>query len=163
GLPRAYRRRLRTRRRARARALSRRQGRGRSRDGRARAQGLPVAPRLHGRNLPGVLAPARHRCLESHVRARGGRMTQPAFPPIPPEQRTWLNAFFAGLLSLDGGVTPLSAGETAALMGEVMGMPAARGPLEDGDDGAAPWHDQALPLGERMKLAENRPLRRRMM
>jgi sulfite reductase (NADPH) flavoprotein alpha-component len=33
----------------------------------------------------------------------------------------------------------------------------------DNDDGETPWHDQALPLAERMKLAEGRPLRRRMM
>src|SRR5262249_9222402 len=26
-----------------------------------------------------------------------------------------------------------------------------------------PWHDQTLPIAERMKLAEGRPLRRRMM
>ena len=100
-------------------------------------------------------------------------MTQPTSPPIPTllpdsapftaEQRTWLNGFFAGLLSLDGGVTPLSLEQTAALMAEVMATPAARGPLDDGDDGQTPWHDQTLPLGERMKLAENRPLRRRMM
>ena len=31
------------------------------------------------------------------------------------------------------------------------------------DDGEAPWHDQTLPMDERMKLAEGRPLRRRMM
>jgi sulfite reductase (NADPH) flavoprotein alpha-component len=36
-------------------------------------------------------------------------------------------------------------------------------PLADGDDGEAPWHDQTLPLAERMKLAEGRPLRRRFM
>src|SRR5262249_16266403 len=36
-------------------------------------------------------------------------------------------------------------------------------PLGDGDDGEAPWHDPALALPERMKLAEGRPLRRRMM
>ncbi len=108
-------------------------------------------------------------------------MTQTTPPPIPSlipdsapftaEQRTWLNGFFAGLLSLDGGVNPLSAAETAALMNDVMGgvmggvagAPAARGPLDDGDDGQAPWHDPAMPLGERMTLAESRPLRRRMM
>ncbi len=39
-------------------------------------------------------------------------------------------------------------------------MPNAAG---DGDDGDAPWHDQTLPIAERMKLAEGRPLRRRMM
>ena len=30
-------------------------------------------------------------------------------------------------------------------------------------DDAAPWHDPAMPLSDRMKLAENRPLPRRMM
>jgi sulfite reductase (NADPH) flavoprotein alpha-component len=102
-------------------------------------------------------------------------MTQNAPSPIPTlipdsapftvEQRTWLNGFFAGFLSLDGGVNALSSEETAALMNEVMGAKpvTARGPLDDGDDGQAPWHDTAIPLDERMQLAEGRPLRRRMM
>jgi sulfite reductase (NADPH) flavoprotein alpha-component len=84
--------------------------------------------------------------------------------PFTAEQREWLNGFFAGLLSLDGGVTPLSAEEAAALMPQGFApAPAAKGPLDDGDDGEAPWHDQTMPLAERMKLAEGRPLRRRMM
>jgi sulfite reductase (NADPH) flavoprotein alpha-component len=84
--------------------------------------------------------------------------------PFTPEQREWLNGFFAGLLSLDGGVTALSAEEAAALMaGALAAPPAAKGPLDDGDDGETPWHDQTLPLGERMKLADGRPLRRRLM
>ena len=28
---------------------------------------------------------------------------------------------------------------------------------------AAPWHDQTLPIAERMKLAEGKPLRWKMM
>jgi sulfite reductase (NADPH) flavoprotein alpha-component len=36
-------------------------------------------------------------------------------------------------------------------------------PQGDGDDGAAPWHDQTMAIAVRMKLAEGRPLRRRMM
>ncbi len=47
---------------------------------------------------------------------------------------------------------PLSAEQGAALM-----------PGATDDDGEAPWHDQTLPIAERMKLAEGRPLRRRMM
>jgi len=96
--------------------------------------------------------------------------TRPPFPiliaenaPFTPEQREWLNGFFAGLLSLDGGVTALSAEEAAALMPRSPDAPPAKAPLEDGDDGEAPWHDQTIPLGERMKLAEGRPLRRRLM
>jgi len=83
----------------------------------------------------------------------------PESAPFTPEQRTWLNGFFAGVLSLDGaGVKPLSPAESAAL-----GLPGMTAPTSDGDDGEAPWHDQTLPLGERMTLAEGRPLRRRMM
>ena len=96
-------------------------------------------------------------------------MTQPIPAPIPmlvpetapfnAEQRAWLNGFFAGLVSLDGGgVTPLTQEQNAALM---PGAP--KGPLNDGDDGEAPWHDQTMPQPDRMKLAEGRPLRRRMM
>jgi sulfite reductase (NADPH) flavoprotein alpha-component len=84
--------------------------------------------------------------------------------PFTPEQREWLNGFFAGLLSLDGGATPLSAEEAAALMPRARAAPpAAKGPLDDGDDGDAPWHDQTIPLADRMKLADGRPLRRRLM
>ena len=73
------------------------------------------------------------------------------------EQRTWLNGFFAGLLSLEG------AGH-AAVAGRIRGADAgARRARPPSDDDDAPWHDQTLPIAERMKLAEGRPLRRRMM
>src|ERR1700744_3433600 len=74
----------------------------------------------------------------------------PASAPFSEAQRSWLNGFFAGLLS--DGPTALSAEQGAVV-------------LEggDGDDGEAPWHDQTMPIGDRMKLAEGRPLRRRMM
>lgn len=86
----------------------------------------------------------------------------PESAPFTPEQRAWLNGFFAGYLGLDnGGVTALSPEESARLMSAV--APVAKGPLDDGDDGEAPWHDQTMPLPDRMKLAEGRPLRRRMM
>ncbi|WMT71001.1 sulfite reductase subunit alpha [Bradyrhizobium sp. Ash2021] len=74
----------------------------------------------------------------------------PSSAPFSEAQRSWLNGFFAGLLS--DGTTPLSAEQGAAVM---------QGPA--GDDGEAPWHDQTMPIAERMKLAEGRPLRRRMM
>jgi sulfite reductase (NADPH) flavoprotein alpha-component len=77
----------------------------------------------------------------------------PSSAPFSEAQRSWLNGFFVGLLSTDGGA-PLSLGEGATLL---------QAPAGDGDDGDAPWHDQTLPLAERMKLADGRPLRRRMM
>jgi sulfite reductase (NADPH) flavoprotein alpha-component len=77
----------------------------------------------------------------------------PSSAPFSEAQRSWLNGFFAGLLS-DAPV-PLSAEQGAAVL---------QGPAGgSGDDGEAPWHDQTLPIADRMKLAEGRPLRRRMM
>ncbi|HJS61558.1 MAG TPA: sulfite reductase subunit alpha [Pseudolabrys sp.] len=77
--------------------------------------------------------------------------------PFSAEQRAWLNGLFAGLYGLTEGVTPLSAQEVAQLVPGVALAPAA-----DTDD-SAPWHDPAMPLAERMKLAGGRPLPRRMM
>src|SRR5471030_2849444 len=77
----------------------------------------------------------------------------PSSAPFSEAQRSWLNGFFAGLLSTDGPA-PLSAEQGAAVL---------QGPAGDGDDGEAPWHDQTMPIADRMKLAEGRPLRRRMM
>ena len=78
----------------------------------------------------------------------------PDTAPFSQEQRSWLNGFFAGLVSLDNAVTPLSPEQGEAVM---------KGAAGDGDDGEAPWHDQTMPIAERMKLAEGRPIRRRMM
>jgi sulfite reductase (NADPH) flavoprotein alpha-component len=72
----------------------------------------------------------------------------PPTAPFSDEQRQWLNGFFAGLLSLDqAGIRPLDASEAQALLE----------PVED-----APWHDPAMLIADRMKLAEGRPLKRRM-
>ena len=95
-------------------------------------------------------------------------MTQNLSPPIPSlipetapfseEQRIWLNGFFAGLVSLDGfGVTPLSGEQAAALISG-----ATVSEADDDGDGGALWHDQTLPMAERMKLADGKPLRWRM-
>ena len=75
--------------------------------------------------------------------------------PFSMEQRSWLNGFFAGLLSLDAkaGISPMT--------GELPGA-AARALAGDGDDGEAPWHDAAMPIDERMQLAEGKPLKRKL-
>jgi sulfite reductase (NADPH) flavoprotein alpha-component len=74
----------------------------------------------------------------------------PETAPFAPEQRQWLNGFFAGLLAIDqAAVTPLTGAQNAAIMAEA-------------GDGDAPWHDASMALDERMKLAEGKPLQRRM-
>jgi sulfite reductase (NADPH) flavoprotein alpha-component len=87
----------------------------------------------------------------------------PESAPFTPEQRTWLNGFFAGLLQLDAPAKPLSPEETAGLLPGLFGVPdtTAGAPAEAND--GAPWHDPAIPIADRMKLAEGRPVPRRMM
>ncbi|MBS0530825.1 MAG: sulfite reductase subunit alpha, partial [Proteobacteria bacterium] len=74
----------------------------------------------------------------------------PSSAPFSDAQRSWLNGFLVGMLSLDGS-TPLSPEQGVAVV------------AGEADDGEAPWHDQTVSLADRMKLAEGRPLRRRMM
>src|SRR5688572_13294927 len=76
----------------------------------------------------------------------------PEEAPFSPEQRAWLNGFFAGLLSLDAtpGATPAGV------------LPnAAANALASEDDGA-PWHDAAMSIDERMQLADGKALPRRL-
>src|SRR5690242_20437010 len=86
----------------------------------------------------------------------------PESAPFSAEQRVWLDGLFAGLFSLEGGITALSGEQAAALLPGALDLPVSGQPAAEADDGA-PWHDPALPLVDRMKLAEGRPLRRRLM
>jgi sulfite reductase (NADPH) flavoprotein alpha-component len=76
----------------------------------------------------------------------------PDSAPFSPEQRDWLNGFFAGFLA-DHAPSPLPAPAD----------PAHADPMAGGDDDEAPWHDPTILLVDRMKMADGRPLRRRMM
>jgi sulfite reductase (NADPH) flavoprotein alpha-component len=73
----------------------------------------------------------------------------PENAPFTEAQRAWLNGFVAGLLGAERVVAG-GAGAPAA---------AAVAPAEED----FPWHDPTLALDDRMKLAEGRPIERRMM
>jgi sulfite reductase (NADPH) flavoprotein alpha-component len=102
-------------------------------------------------------------------------MTQSVPPPIPPllpdsapfspEQRAWLNGFFAGYLGLDhSGITALSPEHADALLSGIAPLAKEASSDDVSDDVVdAPWHDPAMALAERMKLAEGRSLRARLM
>ena len=70
----------------------------------------------------------------------------PETAPFSKEQRAWLNGFFAGVLSLD------------VAQATQLGAPAAAAEEDDG----APWHDMTIPMPERMELAKERPLPRKL-
>jgi len=75
----------------------------------------------------------------------------PESAPFTAEQRAWLSGFLAGALALETHVTPLTGIDAPVL--------SSAQPQEDD----APWHDPAMAIDERMKLADGKPLARRMM
>ena len=74
----------------------------------------------------------------------------PESAPFTPAQRAWLNGFFAGLLGGRGAAVAEAA-------------PRVTTPQPERADESFPWHDPALGLDERMKLAEGRPHARQLM
>jgi sulfite reductase (NADPH) flavoprotein alpha-component len=80
-------------------------------------------------------------------------MTVPVLPesaPFTAAQRAWLNGFFAGLVSrAPAGDAPIEAEPSS--------------PPPAVEDDAAPWHDPALSMDERLKLAEGKPTPRVLM
>jgi len=87
----------------------------------------------------------------------------PESAPFTLEQRTWLNGLFAGLFGLEAGATPLSSAEVAKLIPGLVDAAAAPSTAPAEADDGAPWHDPAMALAERMKLAEGKALPRRFM
>lgn len=84
----------------------------------------------------------------------------PDSAPFSPEQRAWLNGFLSGWLGVNGEQP-----------GGLYGNGVALGLLGDGDRGRTPtqaeeefpWHDPGLPIVERLDLAAEKPLPRRLM
>jgi sulfite reductase (NADPH) flavoprotein alpha-component len=78
----------------------------------------------------------------------------PDSAPFSPEQRQWLSGFFSAALAPGGvpGAVPIDA--PADIGG-------GSSDLASNDD--APWHDPSMAIGDRMKLAEGKPVAPRLM
>ena len=82
----------------------------------------------------------------------------PDSAPFSPAQRAWLNGFFAGLFGAR------AAPDAVLRQAEAVGAaPVQVAPAETAADESFPWHDPALGMDERLKLAEGRPPSRVMM
>ena len=79
----------------------------------------------------------------------------PDSAPFSTEQKAWLNGFFAGMTGLEEIYGTGSAGGTG--QAQTNGVVA----VEEEED--FPWHDESLEIEERMKLAEDRPYKRKLM
>lgn len=83
--------------------------------------------------------------------------------PFTAAQRSWLNGFFAGMLngieSNPTASTLAGASPTDNLLAGAVDSAASPVVAEE----AFPWHDPGIELPERLKLAEDRPVERRLM
>ncbi len=89
----------------------------------------------------------------------------PESAPFSLEQRAWLNGFLAGVLGvLD---QPSAQGETSTMLAAAatkLSSPLGAGlSAEQETKDSFPWHDPALSLSDRIKLAEGMPKERRLM
>ena len=84
----------------------------------------------------------------------------PDSAPFSQEQRAWLNGFFSGLMGIQPGMSPGDAIAAAGIVTEAINPSADQQAEEDED---FPWHDSALPIVDRMEMAEGKPLKRRLM
>ena len=79
-------------------------------------------------------------------------MNVPVLPenaPFSPQQRAWLNGFFAGMIGVNAG-----GAATAAVQATPDAAPQSQSQQQERE---APWHDPAMPIAERLKLSEGRP------
>ncbi len=89
----------------------------------------------------------------------------PESAPFDTEQRAWLNGFLAGLLGMQetngNGQSAFSA--TANITATTLIAPAAVNSQRTDAEEDLPWHDPALPMDERLQMANGKPLQRRLM
>ncbi|SFJ32928.1 sulfite reductase subunit alpha [Planctomicrobium piriforme] len=76
----------------------------------------------------------------------------PESAPFNEEQRAWLNGFLAGWIGLQGG-----DGASSTSANAITAAPQVEVEEE------FPWHDPALPMEDRLQLAEGKPLPRQLM
>jgi sulfite reductase (NADPH) flavoprotein alpha-component len=82
----------------------------------------------------------------------------PESAPFTPEQRAWLNGFFAGWVGLESA-NSLNCNPPAGALESLPALTSA--PVEP--DETFPWHDPNLTIVTRLELAEGKPLERRLM
>ncbi|MBI1372399.1 MAG: sulfite reductase subunit alpha [Phycisphaera sp.] len=87
----------------------------------------------------------------------------PETAPFNPAQRAWLNGFFAGLMSSAPGTGTPGAGAAGVAIAAPVDAGAAPGGVAAYPEGQEPWHDDTMPLDERMELAKERPLNDKLM
>ena len=94
----------------------------------------------------------------------------PETAPFNQEQRAWLNGFFSGLMGMQGvQETQGVQGADAGGMLTAAGLDSTALPLPTDNVAAEvleedyPWHDESIELDERLEMAKDRPVERKLM
>ena len=82
----------------------------------------------------------------------------PESAPFNKEQRAWLNGFFAGMMGLQDNPDAQLALNAAGVSRDALAGEDSQSEEED-----FPWHDASLPIVDRMSLAEEKPIERKLM
>lgn len=77
----------------------------------------------------------------------------PETAPFNEEQRAWLNGFFSGLVGLTEAQASQAIGAAGIGIAEAV----------ETEEEDFPWHDSALPIVDRMEMADGKPLERQLM
>jgi sulfite reductase (NADPH) flavoprotein alpha-component len=89
----------------------------------------------------------------------------PESAPFSTAQRAWLNGFFAGVFGMDrgtNGTAPNGFASNGAMAALTNGSGSATATAPEAEEDF-PWHDPALPMDERLKLADGKPIKRVLM
>lgn len=81
----------------------------------------------------------------------------PSSAPFNEEQRAWLNGFFSGLMGIEPNA---DAGAALSAAGIAIESTAEVAEAEEED---FPWHDDSLPIVDRMEMADGKPIERKLM
>ena len=83
----------------------------------------------------------------------------PDSAPFNEEQRAWLNGFFSGMMGLQSGADATAVMDAAGLSADALPGISQDAAVEED----FPWHDDSLPIVDRMELADGKPVERRLM
>lgn len=87
----------------------------------------------------------------------------PETAPFNQEQRAWLNGFFSGLMGMQQNENAGAVMAAAGLNGTALPLPANNAPAEAIEEEDFPWHDESIELDERLEMAQDKPIERKLM
>jgi sulfite reductase (NADPH) flavoprotein alpha-component len=88
----------------------------------------------------------------------------PESAPFSPEQRAWLDGFLAGMLGVLDNEKARGGSSSGLAAAAALGTPPPGDTvIASNEEESFPWHDSSLAISDRMKLADGKPVERKLM